>query len=231
MKRTLLILIIVGLTSALRAATIAQWTFESSIPSSGTNTQTSLSGIAPEVGSGSASGVHASAAAWSSPSGNGSAHSFSVNTWAVGDYFQFQVSTLGFSGIGLSYDQISSSTGPGRFDLSYSLDGSSFTSLTSGAGYSVIVNTSPNTWSSSTPQTSSSYFYDLSGVSALDNAATAYFRLTDISTTSAGGATVASGGTDRIDNFAVFSPVPEPSALTMIVLAAVGCLGFLKRKQ
>jgi hypothetical protein len=72
-----------------KAQTIAQWTFETTFGGiSGTGT--SLTGILPEVGTGSASGVHAAAATiWSSPSDNGSAHSFSANTWAVGDYWKY----------------------------------------------------------------------------------------------------------------------------------------------
>src|SRR6266446_9928561 len=98
-----LALVFLGATSA--QAQIAQWTFETSIPAT-------AGPFAPEVGSGSASGLHAGAAVYSSPAGNGSAHSYSANTWAVGDYWQFQTSTLGFSGIALSWDQASSSTGP-----------------------------------------------------------------------------------------------------------------------
>ena len=61
------------------------------------------------------------------PAGNGSAHSFSSNVWAVGDYYQFQVSTLGQSQIGLVFDQTSSSTGPGNFKVQYSTNGTTFT--------------------------------------------------------------------------------------------------------
>src|SRR5882724_206108 len=97
-----------------QAQIAAQWTFESSFGSI-TGTSTTLGGLSPETGAGTASGVHASAATWSSPAGNGSAHSFSVNTWAVGDYFQFQTSTLGLNNILVSFDQTSSGTGPRDF--------------------------------------------------------------------------------------------------------------------
>ena len=49
--------------------------------------------------------------------GNGSPKSMSGNGWAVGDYWQFQSSTLGFSDIGISFDQISSSTGTPSSDV------------------------------------------------------------------------------------------------------------------
>jgi len=66
--------------------------------------------VSPEIGSGSASGSHAGAATYSSPTGNGSAKSYSANAWAVNDYWQFQVSTVGYTNITLSYDQTSSAT-------------------------------------------------------------------------------------------------------------------------
>src|SRR5690242_3123267 len=74
--------------SVVRAATIATWTFETTAPAT-------AGPFAPEVGAGAATGFHAGATTYSSPAGNGSAKSFSSNTWAVGDYYQFQVSTLG----------------------------------------------------------------------------------------------------------------------------------------
>ena len=132
-------------TSLLQAQTIAQWTFETSIP-------TTAGPFAPEVGSGSGLGSHASGAAvYSNPAGNGSAESFSVNTWAVGDYWQFEASTLGYNNVGLSWDQTSSGTGPRDFNLDYSLNGgSSWTTVTT---YSVLANAAPNpTWTSSTLQ-------------------------------------------------------------------------------
>src|SRR5271165_4431061 len=93
--------------SAQAQSTIADWTFETSQPAT-------AGPFNPEVGAGSATGSHAGAAVYSTPAGNGSSHSFSANTWAVGDYYQYQVSTVGDSGtIYLSFDQTSSSTGPG----------------------------------------------------------------------------------------------------------------------
>jgi hypothetical protein len=85
--------------SILQAQTVAQWTFETSLPAT-------AGPFSPELGSGSASGSHAAAATFSTPAGNGSTHSFSANTWAVGDSWQFQVNTLGFNNVGLSWDQL-----------------------------------------------------------------------------------------------------------------------------
>jgi hypothetical protein len=108
-----------------------QWYFEDTSPLI-TGSGTSLSGIAPEFGSGTASAFHASPlTVWSSPVGNGSSHSFSADHWAVGDYWQFQISTIGLAPDFITYDQTRSSTGPAQFKLSYSTDGVNFTSFPS----------------------------------------------------------------------------------------------------
>lgn len=200
---------------ALGQSTIAEWTFETSQP-------TTAGPFAPETGSGSALGSHAGAATYSSPSGNGSAHSFSANTWAVNDYWQFETSTLGYQNVAVSYDQTSSSTGPGLYTLSYSTDGLTFTPFAS--SYAVLVNGSPHAaWNMSTASSFYTFNYDLSSIIALNNANAIYFRIIDVSTTSAGGGTVGATGADRVDNFKIVaSPVPEPQGLI-----ALGCGGLI----
>jgi hypothetical protein len=207
--------------STASAQTIAQWTFEINTPADLPDSAT-IGGIAADFGVGTASGVHASAATdWTTPAGNGSANSLSANTWAVGDYFQFTLSTVGYSGIGVSFDQTGSNTGPRDFDLSYSTDGSSFTSF---ATYSLI----NGGWSSGAPTAlPTSYSFDLSSIGSLDNAGLVYFRLVNNSTTSISGATVATGGTGRIDNFTV-SVVPEPASGALIGL---GLLALVARRR
>ena len=64
---------------------------------------------------------------------------------------------------------------------------------------------------------------------AIDNAPTVYFELADADTTSANGGTVATSGTDRVDNFTVTaSPiaVPEPSASLLALCAVAGLVGL-----
>lgn len=221
MKTKLAFLAVLSLAAAtLHAQTLAQWTFETSGSAYNTAvTASSIGGIVPEIGAGFASGVHASAsAAWSSPVGNGSAESLSVNNWAVGDYWQFEVSTVGYQGILFSFDQTSSSTGPRDFRLAYSTDGSSFTSF---ATYSVLANASPNAWTSSTYNPLHTYSFDLSSITAIDNEPNVYLRLIADSTVSANGGTVATTGTDRVDNVTV-SVVPEPTALALVGLGLAG---------
>ena len=205
------------LTSA--SAQIAVWTFETAPPADLLNSAT-IGGIAADFGLGTASGVHASAATdWTTPTGNGSANSLSANEWAVGDYFQFSVSTVGFQNIGVSWAQTSSSTGPGEFKLAYQVNGGGFTDFFS---YTVLPNQAgapgAGNWNSTTEIANYNYFVDLSSVAALNNAASVDFRLIMATTADATPpGTVATGGTDRVDNFTV-AVVPEPTGLTLAAL-------------
>jgi hypothetical protein len=106
------------IASYANATLIAEWTFESAVP---TTPGTSPGNFGAEGGvnagaSSLATGLHASAASvWSTPVGNGSAKSLSGDHWAVGDYYQFCTSTSGYSSI-VVVDQTGSNTGP-RFHL------------------------------------------------------------------------------------------------------------------
>jgi hypothetical protein len=210
-----------ALAQSASAGVIAQWTFETSAP-------TTAGPISPEVGSGAASGSHAGATVYSSPSGNGSTHSYSSSLWAIGDYYQFTTSTTGSSGIQIVFDQGSSNTGPRDFILDYSTDGTNFTQF--GSQYSVVANAAPNpTWNPSTYNSIYNVSFDLSSVTALDNQAAIYFRLVDNSTFSANGGTVGTGGTDRVDNVTIGTGiVPEPASLALL---GVGGLLIVARRR
>jgi hypothetical protein len=204
---------------------ISGWTFQTNPASLVVNNSTTIGPIAADSGllPGNASGVHASANTdWSSPTGNGSANALSTNTWAVGDYFQFEVSTLGYEGIKVSWDQTSSATGPGVFDFDYRV-GNSGSFSTALDNYGVFPNqaASPGlgNWTAGTAISGYSTSVDLSGISAIDNQSTIQFRILMATTDDAlpPGA-VATGGTSRIDNFLVtavtdLTAVPEPASL------------------
>src|SRR5688572_9331083 len=205
--------------AAARGATIASWGFESVTPADATNAAAN-GPHAPDTGVGSASGLHASAGTdWTTPSGNGSTNAYSSNEWAVGDYYQFQVSTVGLDDISIAWNQTRSSTGPATFDLRYSTDGTNFTTFLN--DYTVAL----GSWNTTTPDatTASTFFADLSAVTAIDNQATVTFRLV------ADAAPGASGGTNRIDNITISSgPVPEPSAVALLGIAS---LAVLRRRR
>ena len=214
--------VIAASTPVATATTIATWTFESVLTPPGPG----IGPLAPEVGAGVATAFHASPGAFTTPSGNGSAQSYSSNSWTVGDYYQFQVSTLGESGIEFAWDQTRSSSGPGfgdtgnpNFKLQYGTDGVNYTDH---VNYLVPV----ITWSSSTPDATltTSFSADLSAVTALDNQGSVYFRLTSILPDQATSTT----GTSRVDNISVTS-IPEPASL---VLGAAGlvAMGFKRRR-
>ena len=222
-----------ALLSNSYGAVISGWTFETNTPADVTDNVT-ITGIAADTGSGTASGVHASALTdWSTPAGNGSANSLSSNNWAVGDYYQFSLATTGYEDIKIGWGQTSSGTGPGEFKLSYQINGGGFTDF---QNYTVFPNqvAAPGlgTWSNVTEITGYNFTVDLSAVTGLDNAASVNFRLimrTTADSTPPG--TVATAGTSRVDNFTINgTAVPEPSA-GLLGLTAVALIPLRRRRK
>lgn len=231
---TLLFAMAIANCGAASAAIIAQWTYEANTPADLSNSAAGPTVLA-DFGVGTGTAAHATANAdWTTPAGNGSANSLSVNEWAVGDYFQYEVSTVGYTGITLSWDQTSSSTGPGVFDLEYRVGNTGpFTTFVN--DYAVLPNQvaapGAGTWGSVTAIPAYSYFSDLSAITALDNQPIVQFRVTMATTAdSTPPGTVATGGTSRIDNFTV-SAIPEPSSIALGALSCVGLFGYRLRRK
>jgi len=206
-------------SSLAQAMTIALWTFETTPP-------TSAGPHSADFGTGTATSVHASATTeYTTPSGNGSEMSWNSNSWAVGDYYQFQVSTLGESEVMFTWDQTRSSAGPrgpspftnSNFRLQYSTDGLAFADV---IDY-LVPAASPN-WNSTTVNLANRYSYDFSSNPALDNQANVYFRLTAILPPQN------SGGQSRVDNIRV-TAIPEPASLMLVLLG--GALVATGRKR
>jgi hypothetical protein len=106
---------VVGLICSARAQTVAQWTFETSQPFGGASGNW-FTNIQAEVGGGTASIFHNTQGFVAySPAGNGSVHSLTSSNWSVGDFYQFSLSTSGYSQIHVSLDVTSGSAGPGRY--------------------------------------------------------------------------------------------------------------------
>jgi len=210
---------------AAKADVIADWTFETSAPAT-------AGPVSPEVGAGSALGSHVSSStAYSSPSGNGSTHSFSANVWAVGDYWEFDVDTSNYTGVSLSFDQTGSATGPKQFKIQYNV-GTGWLDL-AGGSYNIANTTTTATagitsisWSPTTSIPQSNLTFDLSTLTGLTG-----IRIVDNGTSQIGSATtgVGTAGTDRVDNV-TFSGTPTPEPATAAI-AAVGAAFMIGRRR
>jgi len=210
---------LVALAASASSAVLASWSFEA-VPAS---PSTTVGPYAADAGVAAASSNFTTnnTTGLSTPAGNGSTKSYSANGWAVGEYYQFTTNTTGYTDITISFDATGSNTGPRDFALQYSTNGTTFTNFTT---YSLV----NNGWSAGTPNLASTKTFDLSAVSAIEGAATVYFRITVNSTTAITGGTVAAAGTSRVDNFTI-SAVPEPQAAAL--LGAVGMLGLVRRRR
>jgi MYXO-CTERM domain-containing protein len=213
--------------SIASADVIALWNIVTPFPTGAGNVPTGLTYSVGAADTGAVtvgtnlSSVHAlPAATYTSPAGNGSALSFSSNNWSIGDYYQASVSTLGFTGVNLSWDQARSSTGPASFTLIMSTDGgtnwttvlSTYAVLQSGGGGS------PGTWSSG--GTRNALYTTSVSVPGADNQASVLFRFQSLV---AGAAT----GSNRIDNVEI-TGVPTPGAMGLLGLA--GLVGLRRRR-
>ncbi len=212
-----------------QAQVIVNWTFETSIPTSAGPfapevNNTTMGTATPAATTNTPSGSFAGAI--TSPAGNGSPHSFSSNGWNQGEYFQFTLSTTGITGpLGISYDQTGSATGPRDFAVSYSTDGGTTFTQLAGSAYQLTA----ISFSTTTPNPAATHSFDFTNVADLGNINSLVFRIIDQDTTAINGATVATAGTDRIDNFIVQS-VPEPTTVLGGALL-VGATAWSQRRR
>jgi hypothetical protein len=122
---------------------------------------------------------------------------------------------LGFAHLQLSFDARASFSGPTNVTLSYSLNGTSFTTLNPN------VNVPVGTWNSSVRSLAFAHTFDLTALTALDNAPNLYFRLT------ANLPPFDTGNSASIDNFIVTaSLIPEPSSLALVTGALLAGVAY-----
>jgi hypothetical protein len=213
---------VMGLACVAHGATmLAEWTFETSIPTTA-GPHTAEGGVF----AGTSQALGGTGGTWSNPAGNGTAESFSSNGWDVGDYFQFMTSSTGYESLNLSFSATSSNTGPRDFKVQGSTDGVSFSDI--GFAYAVLANATPNpVWNATT----ASAIYEVSTPlpASLENQASLWVRLVQNSTVSANGGTVAATGTSRVDTVRITGLVPEPSTLVIASIAGIAAFGLRRR--
>ncbi|NDD57497.1 MAG: DUF5011 domain-containing protein, partial [Verrucomicrobia bacterium] len=186
-------------TNGTSGVILARWTFESATLS-GSSTNSAM--LKPEEGlqtnTAQAFSWHLGNSTYSTPAGNGSAKSFSCNTWNTNDFFQFNLSSAGYRGLKFKFDQTASGTGPLRFKLSYSIDGVNFVDV---QNYDIPkTNNVPVGWNSTNLNSNSTLSFDLSSLSVLANKTNLSLRLVQRDTVSMTNGIVQSGGTCRVDN-------------------------------
>ena len=224
--KTFLGLCVVGLWAASHAgnasgAIIANWTFETTPP-------TSATGVVADSGAFAASSFAStnSGGSITNPVGNGSAESYSSTNWSQGEYFQFSTSTEGFSSITVSYAQAASDAGPGHFNFQYSFDGTNFVQF----GPSYIGPTAD--FDAGAVKPGNILTYDLSPVTFLNDSPVAAFRIALASNAPESGQLMSPQGTFRVDDFTVngIAAVPEPSSMAALAAVAIGGL-FARRRR
>ena len=195
----------------------SRWSFESiTVSNTGTTPNFGSTSQTADIGdlttSSSITGFHSSSSTnWSSSFvGNGNLKSLSATNWSVNDYIQFQLSTTYYDSLLLTIEQTSSGTGPRDFKLQYSLNGTTYTDISTYQVPYYIPTSTVYAWSSTTYQPQSSFSFDLSSLTQIHNQSLVYFRLVNTSTTALLGGAIQAAGTSRIDNITLMGNYNAP---------------------
>jgi hypothetical protein len=220
-----------AVSAGAQANVLTQWNFNSTVPDNATGTGTT----APTIGNGTASLVGGVAASFASGSASGGSSdpALSDNSgWQTTTYaaqgtgdktrgVQFNVNTLGYQNISVSYDLRHSNTSSRYEQVQYSLDGINFIDST------VFDGNSGDTWFNNR-------MIDFSALPGVSDNANFAFRIlatfapnTSTYLPSNGASNYGTAGTWRFDMVTVTgSPVPVPAAVWLLGSALFGLIGF-----
>lgn len=236
-KEGLLVLVMLATGNAY-AEDITQWNFNSVpadastttgslIPNAGLGTLTTLGGLTQTFASGSSNGG-SSDPVTIDDTGLSTLTYATQGTNNKMSGVQFNVSTLGFEDITVSYDLRHSNTSSRYEQFQYSVDGTNFIDL------ALFEGNAGDTWFNQRT-------IDLSTIVGADNNASFAFRVvsafapsTSTYAPSNTSSNYATSGTWRFDMVTVsgnaIAPVPEPESYAML-LAGLGIMGFTARRK
>ena len=217
-------------SAAAQSQTLTKWNFNSVPPDASTATGSLL----PSVGSGTAtlvgttgsfaSGVGSTDPAATDNTGRGTTGYAAQGTGDRTRGVQFNVSTVGFNLIAVSWDQRLSNTAARSAQFQYSLNGTNFTD------FGAVFSGSPgDAWYNNRS-------VDLSSVTGVGNNANFAFRVvaafepsTSAYAPATTSSTYATTGTWRFDQVSV-TAVPEPGTYAMM-LAGLAMIGFMALRR
>jgi PEP-CTERM motif len=237
MMKNALILTALLVAGNANADVLTQWNFNS-VPVDGS---TSTGSLVPSIGSGGVSTLNVTPSFASGSANGGSSDPATVDDTGLGITgfaaqgadnklrgLQFNVSTLGFEDIVISYDLRHSNTSSRYEQFQYSLDGTSFTD------FALFDGNAGDTWFNNRT-------VDLSSITGADNNASFAFRVVSAfapSTSQYAASNITSNyattGTWRFDMATVsgtaIAPIPEPETYAML-LAGLALIGFSTRRK
>jgi len=227
--------------TAANAVLVAEWNFDGTYADAfwgagSSFTGTSFGNYLAEVGAGTMFGIRTNTqtnVTWTRPAGNGTRTSASgIGLSANDTYWEFNVSTINLKDLLISYDQVSSNTGPRNWKLQYKVGAGSYVDV---ASYNIGYNSAGATlsWASSAVRTESQLNFNLSSIAALNNKASVFLRVLIAGTQQYNPTATAAFGTagsTRIDSIKInATAVPEPESV--LILAAGAAIAATRKRS